>query len=469
MKPDNDHLFCDSTLVCKHDSKPFEYSNSGFDTAELEAVMKGNQNGAVNDLNTYENDAARFAPDISLKDECVNSVVEDSTNGKENDLNGSVTPCTISSSKMELFERGDGELFSDKKDSENEARNESEFRDSVAACTTPFSKMELCEETALYMDKTVMECQLPELMVCYKENTYHVVKDICIDDGVHSEDKGICTILPSNGTKNGRMTRGGEGFEMLSFNGSKSSCETTPHEVDTYELGNKEKLFPELHILDALRSLAENGFDNDISKDAGGGSLVPAQMGKTHNNAIAEIADDASREEFVTYGMASSQKFGRQISLKSLLESPDCDNDEVELQSAQILCSKETHGSPAMVAAPEEESNESNPGNDLSFNGKVENATITYNFDSSKSAASGEDGNPGNVDHEQQPFKIDVEPRNEGGVSDSLAAASEVQHSPGESSFSRLITYSGPIAFSGSVSLRSDSSTTSTRSFAFPV
>lgn len=47
--------------------------------------------------------------------------------------------------------------------------------------------------------------------------------------------------------------------------------------------------------------------------------------------------------------------------------------------------------------------------------------------------------------------------------------------SEGESSFSvagpvsGLITYSGPIAFSGSISLRSDSSTTSTRSFAFPM
>lgn len=45
----------------------------------------------------------------------------------------------------------------------------------------------------------------------------------------------------------------------------------------------------------------------------------------------------------------------------------------------------------------------------------------------------------------------------------------------GESSFSMaapvsgVITYSGPMTYSGSVSLRSDSSTTSTRSFAFPM
>ncbi|XP_071717151.1 uncharacterized protein [Rutidosis leptorrhynchoides] len=59
--------------------------------------------------------------------------------------------------------------------------------------------------------------------------------------------------------------------------------------------------------------------------------------------------------------------------------------------------------------------------------------------------------------------------------SDNVAMFNTVNRSEGESSFSvagpvsGLITYSGPIAFSGSISLRSDSSTTSTRSFAFPI
>jgi hypothetical protein len=51
----------------------------------------------------------------------------------------------------------------------------------------------------------------------------------------------------------------------------------------------------------------------------------------------------------------------------------------------------------------------------------------------------------------------------------------QLQYADGESSFSSsgplfgLTSHSGPIAYSGSVSLRSDSSTTSTRSFAFPM
>lgn len=60
------------------------------------------------------------------------------------------------------------------------------------------------------------------------------------------------------------------------------------------------------------------------------------------------------------------------------------------------------------------------------------------------------------------------------GVSDSQTER-QAETFSGESSFSMagpvssLITYSGPGAYSGSLSLRSDGSTTSTRSFAFPM
>lgn len=61
------------------------------------------------------------------------------------------------------------------------------------------------------------------------------------------------------------------------------------------------------------------------------------------------------------------------------------------------------------------------------------------------------------------------------GISGSQVVSAHFQYGVGESSFSAAgplsgrINYSGPIPYSGSISLRSDSSTTSTRSFAFPV
>ncbi|KAE9595691.1 hypothetical protein Lalb_Chr17g0341461 [Lupinus albus] len=61
------------------------------------------------------------------------------------------------------------------------------------------------------------------------------------------------------------------------------------------------------------------------------------------------------------------------------------------------------------------------------------------------------------------------------GKSNDVAVLSLIHDSLGESSFSGVghgssrIHYSGPVPYSGSISLRSESSTTSTRSFAFPV
>lgn len=43
----------------------------------------------------------------------------------------------------------------------------------------------------LYSDKNVMEYDLPELLVCYKENPENVVKDICVDEGVPCKEKTL--------------------------------------------------------------------------------------------------------------------------------------------------------------------------------------------------------------------------------------------------------------------------------------
>uniref|UniRef100_M4DLI2 Uncharacterized protein n=1 Tax=Brassica campestris TaxID=3711 RepID=M4DLI2_BRACM len=40
-----------------------------------------------------------------------------------------------------------------------------------------------------YMDKNVTACDSPEIVVCYKKSTYHVVKDICVDEGVPVQEK----------------------------------------------------------------------------------------------------------------------------------------------------------------------------------------------------------------------------------------------------------------------------------------
>ncbi|XP_061990813.1 uncharacterized protein LOC133709175 [Rosa rugosa] len=45
------------------------------------------------------------------------------------------------------------------------------------------------KQSEYYMDKSVTECDLPELTVCYKESSCNNIKDICIDEGVPSQEK----------------------------------------------------------------------------------------------------------------------------------------------------------------------------------------------------------------------------------------------------------------------------------------
>ena len=83
--------------------------------------------------------------------------------------------------------------------------------------------------------------------------------------------------------------------------------------------------------------------------------------------------------------------------------------------------------------------------------------------------------NPKHVEYEDL-RRVEYEdiPKTEVGNFDSHTVSSEVSQGVGETSFSvaplgSLISNSGRIGYSGSISHRSDSSTTSTRSFAFPM
>ncbi|KAM7516273.1 hypothetical protein LguiA_005856 [Lonicera macranthoides] len=103
---------------------------------------------------------------------------------------------------------------------------------------------------------------------------------------------------------------------------------------------------------------------------------------------------------------------------------------------------------------------------------KVESGTIAFNIGSRKLTSSSKDQSD-NVLH--RPHELQSERFHNDVTSDNLHSATHLHLYDGESSFSILafrsghITYLGPIPFFGSISLRSDSSTTSTRSFAFPV
>ncbi|KAI7725339.1 hypothetical protein M8C21_029687 [Ambrosia artemisiifolia] len=110
-------------------------------------------------------------------------------------------------------------------------------------------------------------------------------------------------------------------------------------------------------------------------------------------------------------------------------------------------------------------------------NGKAVEGNDTLNLNNTKPVTSGEHvHNMENAEHvDELSIELNGAPKLQDMGSDNGAMIRQVHRGEGESSFSvagpvpEHITYSGPIAFSGSTSLRSDSSTTSTRSFAFPI
>lgn len=167
-----------------------------------------------------------------------------------------------------------------------------------------------------------------------------------------------------------------------------------------------------------------------------------------------------------------------------------------------------------------EESKNNDSAEDISYNSKMDKGNITFDFNSFASTAS--DGlehcdngdlnssapstsasvdcletsssnrlastdkcqahcydycsNPKRMEYEDL-LRVEYEDSHkaEVGNSDSHLVSSQVQHGVGEASVSSMVSLgsllsnSGHIGYSGSISRRSDSSTTSTRSFAFPM
>ncbi|KAI7754350.1 hypothetical protein M8C21_006038 [Ambrosia artemisiifolia] len=68
------------------------------------------------------------------------------------------------------------------------------FEKTVEPSIVPAGSLEKAKE--LYIDKNVTECQQPEFIACYEENCYHVVMDICVDDGLSHDDTINDDIVP---------------------------------------------------------------------------------------------------------------------------------------------------------------------------------------------------------------------------------------------------------------------------------
>ncbi|RZC28775.1 hypothetical protein D0Y65_000660, partial [Glycine soja] len=396
-----------------------------------------------------------------------------------------VEPVSHSSKDMESFMKFPNDVESVKRSLTSPISNPAEGRD------LPRNSVDG------YMDKTVTECE-PHLEVCYKESNYHVVKDICVDEGVLNKDKVMFVNTVDEKAHNFFHSESYENKEKQKDNTSIKALSLTPTEEkahnfflsESYE--NKEKQKDNISInvlsLTPTEEKAHNFFPSESKEKQKDNtsinvlSLTPTEesdevhanhdqpKGLMHKDgdATEKISGNVNKEmkplpedkvllqDLLTEDSVSSDDKGEQISNEPELHS--------QSEGSKNTVEEAILESPSLALADDESNND----NMLS-----EKESSTHQLDPSRPSDCGkEECHQAGVckcDEIQQTMKP-VE-----GKSDDQAVTGHIHHSLGEASFSSIgpmsgrISYSGPVPYSGSISLRSDSSTTSTRSFAFPI
>lgn len=444
---------------------------------------------------------------------------------------------------------------------------------SLAPCNLPSDFFK--KETEFYTDKNVMECELPELLVCYKESAFQV-RDICVDEGIpHGErilfdenNHEICCI--SSSTNEGKQDdRDSLHTQYLKPEGLRFSpvedymesdlCYGTNRKVDTdlpvleptndhMDIGdNRDEVIErnlDIQLVKGERIRSSSREDSCMKSDVSSGTQevdtnlpvtrptndhidteIPVQC--LHNSVpdkdFKDCEDDTVKEcgtkeeaivpnEFKNMSKddnepsegshdklkisvesdavpKASDNYGPEISMHTGEKQMDSsanllDNDSTEqvvsnsvpsfqqdgpLPSLQFLLESINGGrdidQQPCESGVEEVSERAVVGNEGEEVGRSIQTSNTRVTEGNK-VLNLENGKPAteNVD------ELSIEEAHK-----HLDNVAMVNPGEGESSFSVAgtvsgrITYSGPIVFSGSISIRSDSSTTSTRSFAFPI
>ncbi|KAJ1400870.1 hypothetical protein SESBI_29169 [Sesbania bispinosa] len=422
MKLEGERAFLHSKIGLEPESQSFEFDDNDQNSAgyklqnqkvkeydnEVSIYLKKNKRDL--DPSPYVMESANCM--TTPKHDFINCMI-DSKDDYEAQVIDLVDPLSHSSKDIESFMKFPNDTKSVKKSPTSPISNPVEEIDSFE------------NSVDVYMDKTVTECEAE--LVCYKESNYHVVKDICVDEGVLSKHK---VMFESN-------------IDEKAYSFFPSEC-----------FENKEKLKDSTGInelnLPATVESDQASANHDQPMD-----LKHKTEGVTEN-LIGKVNKEVVLPEDKQDSVPSDDK-GEKVSVEPELHSQSEDSNNM-VEEAVLA-------SPALVLTV----GESNSNSVV-----LENRSITYQFDPPAPADCGkmECHQVGSCKcNETQHTSKLVELQ-----SDDQAITSQIRHSLGESSFSAVvgtvssrISYSGPVPYSGSISLRSDSSTTSTRSFAFPV
>ncbi|XP_059281423.1 uncharacterized protein LOC132035139 [Lycium ferocissimum] len=348
-------------------------------------------------------------------------------------------------------------------------------------------------DTELYTEKRIKEYELPELIVCYKESNYNIVKDICVDMSIPVADTilteswnnaqpGTYVSIPADEDQHSNTSESAD-IESCSPGGSKSSVE--------YE--NNEEEYTESPVPNGLNPTSEDNGNEDADRDTYLEDLIlifgPKSTRRWKYTNLSEI--DSSAEES---GIENSQQSN--FDSDQTAQQPDLiPNEEAALESQNA------------VSAVNNEAENSVPATDLFYNSKLGTEAIIFDFNSTKPASTSNMVDQGVKNFPEPSLRLEASTGHKDGTCNSLSDASQVhiynsnnvhgqylesqyvanledkslggllldshgQFADGEASFSALgpdIVYSGRMSYCESSSLGSDGSTTSTGSFAFPI
>ncbi|KAL0446973.1 UNVERIFIED_CONTAM: hypothetical protein Slati_1825200 [Sesamum latifolium] len=187
-------------------------------------------------------------------------------------------------------------------------------------------------------DKNASKCERAEVIVCYKEINYHVVKEICIDERMpmkgdlliesNKDDKpGHSFRQPLNDDAHCETMEGDVDMEIFVSDGLTASSLESTKVVTTNEHGNKEESNGQLLAQERPNSLFESSSDKDTAEHCG---LEDSRWkGETNSDTTSETVTDTSEEDSFIDRKLPIQEFGTRSFLRSFLNSLDGESNKV--------------------------------------------------------------------------------------------------------------------------------------------
>lgn len=328
-----------------------------------------------------------------------------------------------------------------------------------------------------YTDKNVTECELPEFVICYKESS--TVKDIGID-----ENSSAFLDLSSKTNDDMKIEEGNDQIGVLeapkSVNLDGLNEEAITGQYLVHEFGDDDLLkITELTLDIEDRGLPGNG-PTAVAEILTKGSLVSDVQDHKETERSTCKHDEPDKNE-LNHDNDAMKKKGLETSQREA-NNVVVIQDPATTQSPSKLSTEYGVEAMAKESPIKEEtliSDDAHDSDKLAYNSKVESRSITFDFGSTtNSKPEKQEDEPAEKAEVAKPPSAQTMTRQEeekqeviSGSSILLARLEDRVH--GETSFSAGMPVPLPslITYSGSISLRSESSagTGSTRSFAFPV